>query len=563
MDGTDSTLSACRKKPACWSRMDVAEKLEAFDFLDSPWLSRSQIAQMLDVPRTTLEHWRRNRESLLRRCPLPKPVSRFFESPVGVAFLHRLLTAAHLVFVQANDCGIRSFCWFLELSLLDEFVASSYGAQREVARQMESLVDTFGQDENYRLAAAMEPKEITVCQDETFHPQICLVAIEPVSDFILLEQYRPQRDTTTWNNSMDQALATLPVTVIQCTSDEAKALVTHAHTHLGAHHSPDIFHVQQEVSQATSFALSSQTRAAETNLDKCRENIQQLRLEKQACQQQCPNSDYAVSLQPKLHQAEELERSAQTHWQDCQERQQKATEARRGISRDYHPVDLTSGVPCTAEEVEARLKGHFDQLQRVAEEANLSERAKEKIAKARRLIPGLVATIAFFWVSVNTRLRQRKLPEPVDDLMRSLFIPAYYLQIAASKASSSQERHRLRELAQSIFSRARSPTGLWGTLEPDIRAELEETAQHCAEIFQRSSSCVEGHNGQLSLKHHALHQITLGRLRALNVLHNYAIRRQDGTTAAERFYGRAPRDLFTFVLDRLAFPTRPRTRCAV
>jgi hypothetical protein len=562
MDGSDSTVSASHKKPTRWSRMEAAEKLEAFDSLDSPWLSRPKIAQMVDVPRTTLEHWRRNRESLLRQSPLPPGVVQFFESPVGVAFLHRLLTAAHFVFVQANDCGIRSLCWFLELSLLDGFVASSYGAQREVACQMESLIDGFGQDEDRRLAATMESKDITVCQDETFHPQICLVAIEPVSNFILLEQYQSQRDAATWNDCMDHVLGTLPVTVVQCTSDEAKALITHAHTHLGAHHSPDIFHVQQEVSRATSFALSSQTRAAETNLDKCRENTQQLRLEAQACQQQCANSDYAGSLQPKLHQAEELERTAEKHWKDCEQRQQKAAHARRGISQDYHPFDLTSGVARTPEEVMARLESHYDQLETVAEQAKLSQRGKDKIAKSRRLIPALAATIAFFWAALSTRLRQWNLPQPVDDLMRSQLIPAYYLQIAASKASSSQERQRLRELAQSILARARSPTGLWATLDPQIRAELEETAQHCAEIFQRSSSCVEGHNGHLSLKHHALHQLTSGRLQALKVLHNYAIRRQNGTTAAQRFYGQAPRDLFTFVLDRLAFPARPRTRCA-
>ena len=34
----------------------------------------------------------------------------------------------------------------------------------------------------------MPQKEITVCQGETLHPETCLVAIEPVSNFILLEK---------------------------------------------------------------------------------------------------------------------------------------------------------------------------------------------------------------------------------------------------------------------------------------------------------------------------------------------------------------------------------------
>jgi len=40
----------------------------------------------------------------------------------------------------------------------------------------------------------MPKKKISICQDETFHPDICLVAMEPVSNFILLEKYDKKRD---------------------------------------------------------------------------------------------------------------------------------------------------------------------------------------------------------------------------------------------------------------------------------------------------------------------------------------------------------------------------------
>ena len=45
-----------------------------------------------------------------------------------------------------------------------------------------------------------------------------------------------------------------------------------------------------------------------------------------------------------------------------------------------------------------------------------------------------------------------------------------------------------------------------------------------------------------------------GKLQALTVLHNYALQRHDGTTAAERFYGDRPRDLFAWLLA--PFPRR-------
>ena len=69
---------------------------------------------------------------------------------------------------------------------------------------------------------------------------------------------------------------------------------------------------------------------------------------------------------------------------------------------------------------------------------------------------------------------------------------------------------------------------------------------------------MEGRNGQLSLRHHALHRLTARKLKALTVLHNYAVQRADGSTAAGRFYGTEPQDLFAWLLPRLPLPARPR-----
>ncbi len=106
----------------------------------------------------------------------------------------------------------------------------------------------------------MPKKKISVAQDETFHPKTCLVAIEPISDFILLEQYSEKRDAESWNTTMDVALTGLNVEVIQSTSDEAKGILSHVENNLGAHHSPDVFHVQHDISKACSAAFSSKTR---------------------------------------------------------------------------------------------------------------------------------------------------------------------------------------------------------------------------------------------------------------------------------------------------------------
>ena len=77
---------------------------------------------------------------------------------------------------------------------------------------------TFEQQEKARLAKVIPPRKITTCQDETFHPEPYLVALEPVSNFILRERQAPTRTAAAWPAAMTEALAGLPVQVIQSTA---------------------------------------------------------------------------------------------------------------------------------------------------------------------------------------------------------------------------------------------------------------------------------------------------------------------------------------------------------
>jgi hypothetical protein len=107
--GLDSTASLPTKGPAVRrSRLDLARCLGLRDQLDSPTTCKSQIARCLGVPDSTLRTWLKHRQEVRQASAWPPAVVEFFESAPGQCCLHRLLTAAHLVFVQANDAGIRS-----------------------------------------------------------------------------------------------------------------------------------------------------------------------------------------------------------------------------------------------------------------------------------------------------------------------------------------------------------------------------------------------------------------------------------------------------------------------
>jgi hypothetical protein len=514
--------------------------------------SQRRYASETGVPRSTLQHWLKRRGNL----DASPGVVRFFESPEGLAFLHRLSIASHFVMGFVGPLGLRRVQLLFSLAGVSRFIANSYGVHQKLGHEMENLIGQFGQQEVERLSSEMSPKTISVCQDETFHPRICLVGIEPVSDFILLEKYVERRDGKTWNEAMSQATKGLPLRIIQSTSDEGKGLLLHAKEGLGAHHSPDLFHVQQELSRATSAPLGAQVRGAEKTLGKRKKTIHSSGVAQAAVRMETFNSS-ASGAAPATQATQETQetRQAEDALAQAQQRRERARQSNRKLGEVYHPVDLKTGTLQSADTVKERLEGHIDEIAQIAREASLSEACHERIEKARRVIPLMVATVAFFHRQVHERIEALGLPAAEAQRVEQSLLPRAYLERAVQKAATADARDELRER---VANAAASGSDKWlAKLDPQMQARIDKTVQECADLFQRSSSCVEGRNGQLSLWHHSLHHLSGPRLEALTVIHNYFIRRRDGTTAAERFFGIKHAELFDWLLDHLNVPARP------
>jgi hypothetical protein len=468
----------------------------------------------------------------------------------------------HLVLGQANDGGIRNICWLLKLCQLDRLIAVSYGAQQKFAVSIEQGIEEFGKEEQSRLAPKMPKREITLCEDETFHPQICLVAIEPVSNFLILEQYASNRDAATWNAAVDEALQPLSVTVIQCASDQAAALISHAEAHLGVHHSPDLFHVQYEASRATSAPLHRQTEKAEKVFKKAEASHQQNAKKIADFNENWPCTFNQLDLEKELicnaPLLEEARNHASQKFELAQARQRRSREARVGIGQEYHPFDLKTGASVEATQAQEKLTAHFDTLNQVASEAGLKPSSFERIAKAKRVLPSMIETLLFFWRMVASRAAALTYSPEIVEVWKNQLVASYYLGSVAGRCSDSKERKRLRELSNSILMQAKARDGPLSVLSEQDVSFLEAQARLASELFQRSSSCVEGRNGQLSLRHHGLRELSPRKLRVLGVLHNFVIKRSDGTTAANRFFGQPHRDLFEWLVEKMPLPSRPR-----
>ena len=102
--------------------------------------------------------------------------------------------------------------------MLNRFVGTSFGSQQRINRGVEEALVAYRRKEAERLGRDMTPKDITLTQDETRTGGLCLVAIEPVSNYILLEQMAEARDHDTWSELRSSALAPLKCNVIQSTA---------------------------------------------------------------------------------------------------------------------------------------------------------------------------------------------------------------------------------------------------------------------------------------------------------------------------------------------------------
>ncbi len=81
------------------------------------------------------------------------------------------------------------------------------------------------------------------------------------------------------------------------------------------------------------------------------------------------------------------------------------------------------------------LMQHFEVIEQNASAAQLRQSSTDKIQKAKRVCPGLVATISFFWMMVSKFLESLSLLLDLEKMMRDILTPAYYLTSARHKQS--------------------------------------------------------------------------------------------------------------------------------
>lgn len=459
------------------------------------------------------------------------PESQLWETQAGQQWLRLLVFAAVFVFALEGGIGCERLSEFFHLLRLQQHIGVSPSALRQLRTRMEEKILEYQLHVQSQLKQDGREVELCAAADEKFFDQVVLVMLDLPSGYILVEELTENRQYPTWQLSTQQALQDFGFKVKYFVSDRAKALVKLALNDLGCPSIADLFHALFELSKSLGWELNCLASRIEKQLQLARSNHQSAELIKQ------------------LETEQSLLQSSNRTYQDCFHR----------ISTSLHPFALTDSSPQSSLQVKTLLLREVHQLKALKQAHRLKDQ-RDSINKFARQVQELAAVVDIWWSWIDGCLGSYQLESSRLDWIKKQLMPAVYWQqqVQRTKTESFKRTYQL------AYQQA------WDTLmHHPATATVSDTnlqqwlnwASWMVSKFQRSSSPVEGRNGYLSQVYHNRRGLSSRRLKVMTLIHNFHLKRCDGTTAAERLFGKTFPDLFQWVVSQmgeLPTPRKPR-----
>lgn len=478
----------------------------------------------------------RQMQAIERRHQYPE--SPLWEHPSGYQWLHRLVWAVVYVFGIKRGIGNETLSEFFHLIRLHERIGVSPNALQRIRVQLEAQILSYRDKQQAQLEQSGTRVEVWGGADETFFEQMVLVLLDLPSGYIFLESHATARDYQTWQERVQQVIE--PIAQVKyLVSDRAKALVKLALEGLGCCSIPDLFHALRELGKAIGSPLA----------------LQLSRLDKQCSQAQETLTHLVAQGKPTETQQAKLNQ-LQAQFNLLQSTQATYHHLMQQLSLCVHPFAINgSGFQCSTE-VRASVQPHLQALTNLADRADLPK-LPAAVNQFSNQVSGIAAGVHAWWTWVIQNLATHSLSPEVSNWVLTCLLPVVYWQqqMHRTKTPALQQAYRCAH-AQAQSSFTRDPvTQSFGF---ESLQQWWSWAEWMVSKFQRTSSAVEGRNGYLSQMHHSGRGMSERRLQVLTVIHNFALQRSDGTTAAERLFGRQFPDLFEYLVEHMGDLPQPR-----
>jgi hypothetical protein len=233
----------------------------------------------------------------------------------------------------------------------------------------------------------------------------------------------------------------------------------------------------------------------------------------------------------------------------------------RALSIKLHPFSILSSNPQSSSVVETKMLASLSKIKSIKTNHKISD-LKKKLNRVENQIPDAAKQIDLWWNWVKTSLESVDMTPELKDWLLLYLLPYIYWSSQLKKTRSkiikrfyswSIRKAKLRLMAHPLTERM---------LPSDRKKESEWIiwAKNMTNTFQRTTSPVEGRNGWLSQMHFNGRGLSKKRIKSQTTIHNYFLKREDGTTACERLTGEKPDDLFEFIMENIGSLSEPRKR---
>jgi hypothetical protein len=185
------------------------------------------------------------------------------------------------------------------------------------------------------------------------------------------------------------------------------------------------------------------------------------------------------------------------------------------------------------------------------------QKSHDALDRWHKQIPHLSAMLHAWWQWVLQALSAQTQDPQTQTWVLTLLLPWVYWHQQTQKTRQPHLKHDYLQAAQKAQTRLLAH-GFTQTLSPaEHQYWVDWVIWMCAK-FQRTSSAIEGRNGYLARLHHANRGFTEQSLKTLTIIHNFDLKRDDGTTAAQRLFDKPFPDLFDSIVLKMGDLPRPR-----
>lgn len=464
------------------------------------------------------------------------PESEFWETEAGEEWLKLLVFAVLYTFGIGCHVGADKLAIFFQLIRIDTHVGTSASAMRNQMNNMEKLLPLFQQRcEN---EASSQTRKAVLAADETFFGDfLILVLMDLSSGYLILEDISDDRSFDTWLTKATPRLQALGLDVDHVISDRAKALIKLAVTGFDCQSGADTFHAQYDVSKWLGAKLGRRKTQAEKQHEATLKTLAKKSM----------TDDSALFEQAILDQ------------QACAESQETLADYHEnllGISDEIHPFSILNNTCNDSKAVISGLEQRAHAFEKIAQSQNIAD-PKQIMRKFRNQFEDLAMNITFWWLWVTEILTDLAIDDVTKHWLTHTLLPVIYWHQQWQKTKNPKQREKYKQAWQRAVH-ALQADAFSATLSESELERWLAWAGWMTRKFHRSSSAVEGRNGFLSQMYHNGRGLTEKRLRALTVIHNYGIKRLDGTTAAMRLFDREFPDLFSWLITEMGVLPLPR-----